>query len=88
MDTHYFKGTTARLLQIVLDWFGKLLALPEAFLSTSGTGGGGCIQGAGATTRPVALSPIFGAFDLSQMVMTEIDCTSSTMLFARNRHRQ
>ena len=28
-----------------MDWLGKLLDLPEAFLSTSGTGGGGVIQG-------------------------------------------
>jgi len=28
-----------------MDWLGKLLGLPEVFLSTSGTGGGGCIQG-------------------------------------------
>lgn len=40
---------------IVLDWFGKLLALPEAFLSTSGTGGGGCIQGTASEAAVVAL---------------------------------
>jgi hypothetical protein len=38
--------TTVRIMQIVMDWFGKLLGLPAAFLSSSGTGGGGCIQGA------------------------------------------
>ena len=39
-----------------MDWFGKLLALPECYLSCSGTGGG-VIQGAAGpltTLRPAA----------------------------------
>ena len=52
-DAHHAAGrygwyamTPAIPVQIVMDWFGKLLGLPAAFLSSSGTGGGGCIQGA------------------------------------------
>eukprot|EP00208_Stichococcus_sp_RCC1054_P005457 CAMPEP_0206146194 /NCGR_PEP_ID=MMETSP1473-20131121/29683_1 /ASSEMBLY_ACC=CAM_ASM_001109 /TAXON_ID=1461547 /ORGANISM="Stichococcus sp, Strain RCC1054" /LENGTH=524 /DNA_ID=CAMNT_0053542663 /DNA_START=1063 /DNA_END=2637 /DNA_ORIENTATION=+ len=40
---------------IMMDWLGKLLDLPEAFLSSSGTGGGGVIQGTASEAEVVVL---------------------------------
>ena len=56
LNTLIYRPATL-LLQIVLDWLGKLLGLPAAFLSAGagGVSGGGCIQGTASEAAVVAL---------------------------------